>query len=130
MDTADLDRAAREYVAVLSEAAAADLEAPAGNRTVGGLTDDLIGRIAQLATALGAGPSPSPDGAVGAASGGAGPPDLYGTGFERPFRRAVLRLDSAAHGAPSDPRAAADLAALTRDIAAGAQALGRALGIA
>ncbi|MGC5023837.1 hypothetical protein ACLQ3K_03700 [Tsukamurella sp. DT100] len=130
MDTADLDRAAREYAALLSEAAAADLAASVGKSTVGGLTDDLIGRAALLATALGAGPPPTPDGAVGAESGDAGPPDLYGGGFELPFRRAIRRLGSAARGAPSDPRAAADLAALTRDIDAGARALGRALGLA
>lgn len=130
MDTVDLDRAARDYAALLSEAAAADLAAPAGEHTVGGLTDDLIGRIAQLATALGAGPSPSPDGAAEGASGGGGSPDLYGGGFERPFRRAIRRLGLAAESAPSDPRAATDLAALTRDIDAGARALGRALGLA
>lgn len=129
MDTADLDRAAREYAALLSEAAAADLAAPAGKRTVGGLTDDLIGRVAHLATALGAGP-PSPDDAAEGVSDGMGSPDLYGGGFERPFRRAIRRLGTAAESAPSDPRTATDLAALTGDIDAGARALGRALGLA
>lgn len=122
MDTADLDRAAREYEAVLSEAAVADLAALVGDRGVGALTEELIGRVSTLATALGAGPPPTPA--------GAGSPDLYGGGFERPFRRAVRRLGSAARGAPSDPRAEADLAGLTRDIDAGAKALGLALGLA
>ncbi|MBS4100363.1 hypothetical protein [Tsukamurella paurometabola] len=120
MDTSDLDRAAREYAAVLSEAAAADLSASAGDRTVADLTDALIARASALAAALGAVPPPPEN---------AGPPDAYGGGHERPFRRALRRLAAAAAAAPGDDAAAAELGALARAIDEGALGVSAALGV-
>ncbi|BDD81808.1 hypothetical protein TPB0596_15710 [Tsukamurella pulmonis] len=117
MDTCDLHRAAEEYVALLSEAVSADLAAPAGERTVGELTAALAESASGLASRLGTAPSVVPD--------GAGPPDLYGGGYERAFRRAVQRLRAAA--ASSDGRACDELADLIREIDSGAVALREAL---
>ncbi|NMD54713.1 MULTISPECIES: hypothetical protein [Tsukamurella] len=120
MDTSDLDRAAGEYAAVLSEAAEADLATPVGDRTVGDLTDQLTARASALGAALGAGQPPLD---------GAAPLDAYGGGFERPFRRAVRRLASAAAGASPDEAARAEIAALVRAVDDGAIAVSRALGL-
>ncbi|MEC4611664.1 hypothetical protein [Tsukamurella tyrosinosolvens] len=120
MDTSDLERAVREYAAVLSEAAEADLAAPVGERTVGGLTGELAARASALAGALGA--AAGPDGAPG-------PPDSYGGGFDLPFRRALRRLAAAAGAAPSDPGTECELADLTGAVEDGAGALTRALGL-
>lgn len=121
MDASDLDRAAQEYAAALSEAGQADLATPAGQHTVGGLTEALIARVSALAAALGTAP-PAPDGA-------SGPPDAYGGGFERPFRRAARILSAAVAGAPSEPGAERELADLVRAVDAAAVAVSRAMGL-
>ncbi|TWS26152.1 hypothetical protein FK268_02585 [Tsukamurella sputi] len=121
MDTADLHRATEEFAAFLSEAAEADLAAPAGECTVGQLAGSLTARAQALAAEIdpGAPAAPAPRSS-----------DRDGGGFERPLRYAVRSLTSAAAAAPLDEATRAALTDLVRDVEDGAALVGRALGLA
>jgi len=122
MDTSDLHRATEDLAALLSEAAEADLAAPAGERTVGDIAQSLAARARALAAEIDARApvAPAPRSS-----------DRDGGGFERPLRYAVRSLESVvAAAAPLDRTASAALADLARDVEEGAVLVGRALGLA
>ncbi|GAA1008993.1 hypothetical protein GCM10009551_091140 [Nocardiopsis tropica] len=119
MESSELQRAAQEFAAVVSEATDADLAVRVGDRTIGELLERLSDRSEALAAELGAHVPPS-----GCA---VAPDHFYGGGHERRYRRAARLLESAA--AHADAEGGEKIAELARETACTAAAVASALGL-